>query len=599
MPANADSIDVIVVGGGVSGLYAAWRLLTGAPKSGHQRNTKRRVTVLELSKRTGGRLLTWRPFPEDPSLHGELGGMRFFIQQQLVWSLIQYFVSDHQLKSPIKFFVGDPNGNNLTYLRQRILKNADLTEPGKVPYLLDAACRYASPGAIAAGVIQTLLLANRTSIARLLGGKTQPTTWEEWDIVKPELEFGGRKLWNIGFWNLLTDLLSPEGYSFVTDGFGYYSLTNNWNAAEAMQSVYLDFTQNPDYQTLTEGYDYLPGLLKQEVLKAGGEVFLDHPVTRIERGADGEYSIHVRNRVEPLHCRQVVLAMPRRSLELLDETPLWNWERGVGGNSGYPNRLGDFIQSVIPYPAFKMFLAYDSPWWRTPPVSIAAGRSVSDLPIRQTYYFPPVPDSFPPPNPDSPLLKGPALLMASYDDVGAVSYWKSLEDPRDLRPKVKARLRSAAPKLSSKAEGQSAAFLKHIAEINEAMAEEPGFYPAPPEMIRHAQEQLRYLHFNQPLPDPMPDPRGEPGDLLAAYKDWSHDPYGGGWNFWAPGVNVENIMRGIRQPFPEEKLYIVGEAYSGNQGWVEGALTTAEHVLRDCFNLEPAPWQPKSVYLGY
>jgi hypothetical protein len=79
------------------------------------------------------------------------------------------------------------------------------------------------------------------------------------------LEFGGKRLWNLGFWNLLSDLLSPEGYSFVTDGFGYYSLTNNWNAAEAMQSVYLDFTQNPDYQTLTEGYDYLPELLKPDL----------------------------------------------------------------------------------------------------------------------------------------------------------------------------------------------------------------------------------------------------------------------------------------------------------------------------------------------
>jgi hypothetical protein len=55
---------------------------------------------------------------------------------------------------------------------------------------------------------------------------------------------------------------------------------------------------------------------------------------------------------------------------------------------------------VIPYPAFKLFLAYKTsyktPWWRLPPVRIAAGRNVSDLPIRQTYYFPPVPKPFPP-----------------------------------------------------------------------------------------------------------------------------------------------------------------------------------------------------------
>jgi hypothetical protein len=28
-------------------------------------------------------------------------------------------------------------------------------------------------------------------------------------------------------------------------------------------------------------------------------------------------------------------------------------------------------------------------------------------------------------------------------------------------------------------------------------------------------------------------------------------------------------MKGIRRPFSEDKLYVVGEAYSGNQGWVK------------------------------
>lgn len=82
------------------------------------------------------------------------------------------------------------------------------------------------------------------------------------------------------------------------------------------------------------------------------------------------------------------------------------------------------------------------------------------------------------------------------------------------------------------------------------------------------------------------------GELLSAYKNWGHDPYGGGWNFWAPGVDVKNVMQGIRRPFAEDPLYVVGEAYSGNQGWVEGALTTAEHALRDYFHLERADWQP-------
>src|SRR5271154_5004437 len=110
MTEQASSLDVLVVGGGVSGLYTAWRILTGVPRAGHQHPGKR-VVVLELSGRTGGRLLTWRPF-QDKALHGELGGMRFFRQQEMVWALIDYFVRGGQLQPPIPFFVSDPNGNN-------------------------------------------------------------------------------------------------------------------------------------------------------------------------------------------------------------------------------------------------------------------------------------------------------------------------------------------------------------------------------------------------------------------------------------------------------------------------------------------------------
>jgi monoamine oxidase len=84
---NEEKAYVAVVGGGISGLYIAWRILTGEPNDGHSPSGKR-VVVLELSKRTGGRLLTWRPFTNQPDLHGELGGMRFFQQQTLVWSLV-------------------------------------------------------------------------------------------------------------------------------------------------------------------------------------------------------------------------------------------------------------------------------------------------------------------------------------------------------------------------------------------------------------------------------------------------------------------------------------------------------------------------------
>jgi len=65
----------------------------------------------------------------------------------------------------------------------------------------------------------------------------------------------------------------------------------------------------------------------------------------------------------------------------------------------------------------------------------------------------------------------------------------------------------------------------------------------------------------------------------AAFRDWGDDPFGGGWNSWNIGVKSWDVKREIVQPLAGRALYICGEAYSDAQGWVEGALQTADMML--------------------
>ena len=594
MQATPDTVNVAIVGGGISGLYAGWRLLS-APDG-----DKLRVAVFEYSGRTGGRLLTWRPLLQShPDLNAELGGMRFFRQQALVWHLVDHFVKAGKLQPPSRFFVADPNGNNLWYLRENILKASDLTLPSRLPYRLDARGQYADPSSIINNVINGVLMANRKTVVHQLGGRSTPLDWQDWDALKPKLRYRRRRLWDIGFWNLLWDQLSPETYQYVTDAFGFYSLTNNWNAAEAMQAIFSDFTQNPDYHTLHEGFDRLPQLVREEFENLGGEVLLRHRVVAIDRANGGEYryqlTISDENAKKTTHvlANRVILAMPRRSLELLAETSLWKLDAPVQVGAEV-RRLRDCIASVIPYPAFKLFLVYPTRWWRNEPFRIAAGRSISDLPIRQTYYFPSVPQGFPsgqlPPD-------GLGLVMASYDDLGAVSFWQTLECTPKQADESDDLMRQALPQYMAAAAGGGRA-QQHELEKQQALIEDRGFFYAPPEMVRYAQEQLSLMHFNRPIPDPQPLPQ-DPQQFFAAYKDWGVDPFGGGWNFWAPRVKVQAMMERMRQPIDGEDLFVIGEAYSGSQGWVEGALTTAEKVLLQQFHLPQASWQPLNYYMGY
>src|SRR4051812_47622402 len=62
-----DSIDTAIVGGGVSGVYSAWRLQRANPGA--------RIVVFEGAGHIGGRLLSVRP-PDIPNMVAELGGMR-------------------------------------------------------------------------------------------------------------------------------------------------------------------------------------------------------------------------------------------------------------------------------------------------------------------------------------------------------------------------------------------------------------------------------------------------------------------------------------------------------------------------------------------
>jgi monoamine oxidase len=54
----------------------------------------------------------------------------------------------------------------------------------------------------------------------------------------------------------------------------------------------------------------------------------------------------------------------------------------------------------------------------------------------------------------------------------------------------------------------------------------------------------------------------------------------------------------MRQPVPDANVYICGEAWSTTQGWAEGALQTAEQVLRQKFGLPGPSWLPAGVHLG-
>ncbi len=133
--------DAVVVGGGVGGAYAAWRLMTGDVSPGSpipQDPTERRIALVEWSDRIGGRLESLLP-PGIENLRAEFGGMGYTSKDKLVNALVSYFDLE-----PVDF----PHGglSNLFYLRGERFTVKDASDPSFTPpYQLEAADKGIDP----------------------------------------------------------------------------------------------------------------------------------------------------------------------------------------------------------------------------------------------------------------------------------------------------------------------------------------------------------------------------------------------------------------------------------------------------------------------
>lgn len=67
------------------------------------------------------------------------------------------------------------------------------------------------------------------------------------------------------------------------------------------------------------------------------------------------------------------------------------------------------------------------------------------------------------------------------------------------------------------------------------------------------------------------------------------------WHFWRPGKWWETFAS-VLQPVDDVPVYIVGEAFSFDQGWVEGALETTEMMLQEKLSVARPAWLSRNDY---
>ncbi|HYJ06031.1 MAG TPA: hypothetical protein VEX43_12920 [Chthoniobacterales bacterium] len=597
------------------------------------------------SREPGARVCTWHYKNDKTKSYVELGGMRYSAWDTKPSKLFPNpndgKAPGHRLVTTVisrldleKYSVPfNESTNPLFYLRTKNLYLADISSSNPAPYNVDHFGAAASPD-------QGFAIVENLAVT----GTTGPQTRAEWNafyrngritLELPETSVfqQGDFLKDIGYWNLMYDQLGSDGYSYCSDGNGYTSNVINWNSAVAFDTNN-EFTPGNQYNTLTTGYSGMFNALFDAIEKLAqkkGVIFKYVPNTRLHSVLEKNGVIHYTyaTRAKPWKkagsktADAAWLAMPRHALELVAQSTRFE-QAGLDVLNHQKVRL--YLESAVMQPSYKVGMFFDSPWWTaqgnpvpTYPAQLTGyvvtksvilaleksgfpkkylktfpeiagipytsgvdiinsvqeltqerltvkqeeqlltaaqrntiGPSVTDTPIRQVVYF----------GNNARDQSGEPVygMLASYDDEQFTSFWQGLE----LGP------------------GEE----RHI-PISEDTQPLKGPRKVPPRMIKMLRRQLAELHFG-----PNSDYSNVPEPKEAAYMDWSLPPFNAGYHAWAAHYDIADVQQKIRKPSQliegaDANIFIVGEAYSNDQAWVEGAYCTAESVLNDFFGITP------------
>ncbi|MEJ0042017.1 MAG: FAD-dependent oxidoreductase [Rhizomicrobium sp.] len=490
-------LDVAIVGGGVSGAYAAWRLRRERPHL--------RLRLFEASERIGGRLHSVA-FPQAPHLVAEAGGMRFLKEHTHVFGLVA------ALGLPARGYPIDEPANRMMLRGKNVPLSEVTAGRARFPYRVPDFDQTPHATYFADAIDKIVPNASHMRPA-------------DWAKIRTGYRYQNRLLRDWKNRDLLLQGMTAEELALAQDTSGYDDWIDGESGLDEMDYFFAPEDPAAAYSTIAGGYQRLPTTLAAEAAKLGAGIATQTRLVSLLPEA-GRYRLAVRDaagRQTSLTAARVILALPRRALERIADFPQARADR----------RFAGLIASVTPIPACKSLLLYKRPWWRDH--GIVEGRSITDMPARQFYCLGSETTRLP-----GEDTGGYGVLMA-YSDMHNVATWRHL-------------LARPDPSGFTRLAGDAAL----------------------------AREVHREAALVLGKTDAVP--------LAACFQDWSVDPHGGGWHYYALGHDGLADSAAMLKPLPESELYVCGEAYSLSQGWVEGALERAETLLQNHFGLQKPGW---------
>jgi len=564
-------VDTLVVGAGMAGLYCAWRLLNDDPSAS--------VIVLDRSNRTGGRLDSdLVHFEDGETVKEEEGGMRFtFDDMDDLMSLFLLLDLDEQIVP----FPMNSGGNNRLCYRGRSFTNQDAQEGNyklwsELYHLLPEE-QGIDPKSILDTIFNRILSAN-PQFTENPDNRT-PGFWQKFRL---DCQWKGVPLKDWTLWSLFSDMgYSKECIEMLYNLLGFNgTFLSKMNAGIAYQLLE-DFPNNPGFHTLENGFSTLPNALVEQIGKE--RIFLDTTVVGLEGSEQDEY--YTAKYTDPngergeIQARKIILALPRLPLEkLFAASPAIHdlpKERA--------ELLWNTLQTTTNQPLVKINLYYDQAWWGTNLTGrgpVAFGPNLSDLPLGSVYPFYAIDEASFAALEYEELMKAsgkeipeatkeriekinqkkyelPAALTI-YCDYMNINFWEALQN--------------SGPRFESPMQE------KYNQKVPQTL------FPASQAVVDQATEFFRKLFNTHYIPQPV----------LTSARIWSgstrfNTPSSQRFDYavhqWGLGADDREVMALLAEPL--EGIYTCGEAFSDDQGWVEGALRSADLALKKGYQLDP------------
>lgn len=573
-------VDVAIVGAGAAGLYATLRLTTSKAATS--------IALFEAHARPGGRVLSVPMGASGKCC--ELGAMRFMKHHVLVHAMAQYLnLKSERFHFPVHAF--HLRGRTIKYIdgkedlrglspRFDDLYAVNQDERGRSPVELIrlAMCRACNDIADELDV-QDGHAAERHSLASALRQIANNGPETPWPVLGTPATntlrrlgvLTGIPLYEIGFWHLLQFYLSSEAFHLVRDGLGYYTVTSEWNAADALARFLDELRPGSEYDTLSGGMSAIIDgmLLRATATSVPVHIFRSHMLRTVTKQDGGVYELSFiapidkdavltrsprlnsgNTHVVTYRARRLMLCMSAQALQAITFVNMPT-KVSVDNAQADEDRSGQGLkellsEGVLGWPLQKFVFAYNTPWWQTKygRLPLPEGNGcliITDLPARQIFF--------------RTEKEGERSYIMFYVDGPPLSAWESLRRHGTL---------DDAPPGIGGHEGREGR--------------------VPLRMIRKANRMLANILNIDSMGIPLP--------VAASMRTWGDWPDWAGWHAWRIGSQSWKTRALLADLCLESgTVAVCGEAFSGIPGWIEGAFQSVEHAMHE-WRIPSPEWTP-------